>query len=190
MTTQMDSLLKNQTWESIPQPQGKNVVKCRWLYRTKSTSKDVIEHHKACLVTKGLSRQEGIDYTETFASVAKINYVPLILSLVTHFGWKIHQMYVKIAFPHGDLSKEIYMEHSPYFVTDSNLVCQLKKSMYGFNQAPRAWYEKINRFFVNLGFKRCEYDHNLYVSRLQGDTLIVVVYVDDLVITGNNLDLI
>jgi hypothetical protein len=139
---------------------------------------------------KGFSQQEGIDYTETFSPVAKMNSVRLILSLAAHFGWKIHQMDVKSDFLHGDLSEEIFMEQPPGFVTDSNLVCRLKKSLYGLKQAPRAWYAKIDSFFLRLGFKWCESDHNLYVLHTNGDTLIVVVYVDDLLITGNNNDLI
>jgi hypothetical protein len=99
-------------------------------------------------------------------------------------------MDVKSAFLHGDLSEEIFMEQPPGFVTDSTLVYRLQKSLYGLKQAPRAWYAKINHLFLTLGFKHCEYDHNLYVLHDNGDTLIVVVYVDDLVMTGNNIDLI
>jgi hypothetical protein len=99
-------------------------------------------------------------------------------------------MDVKSVFLHGDLSEEIFMEQPPGFVTYSNLICQLQKSLYGLKQAPKAWYAKIDHFFLNLGFKCCESYHNLYVLHAHGDTLIVVVYVDDLVITGNNIDLI
>ena len=98
-------------------------------------------------------------------------------------------MDVKSVFFHGDLVEEIYMEQPPSFVTDSTLVCQLKKSLQGLKQAPRAWYEKIDRFFFNLGFKRCESNHSIYVLHADGNTLIVVVYVDDLVLTSNTVDL-
>jgi hypothetical protein len=97
---------------------------------------------------------------------------------------------VKSAFLHGDLSEEIFMDQPPGFVTYSNLVCRLKKLLYGLKQAPRAWYAKIDNFFRRLGFKRCEFDHSLYVLHTNEDTLIVVVYVDDLLITDNNNDLI
>jgi hypothetical protein len=126
MQAEMNSLLKNHTWDLVPRPQGKNIVKCRWVYKTKFTFEGVVEHHKACLVAKGFSQQEGIDYTETFSLVAKMNYVRLILSLVARFGWKIHQMDVKSSFLHGDLSEEIFMEQPPSFVTDSNLVFDYK----------------------------------------------------------------
>jgi hypothetical protein len=85
MQTEMDSLLKNHTWDLVPRPQGKNIVKCRWVYKTKFTSEGVVEHHKSHLVVKGFSQQEGINYTETFSPVAKMNYVRLILSLACSF---------------------------------------------------------------------------------------------------------
>ena len=128
---------KNHTWEHIPQPQGNNVVKCRWVYKTKFTFDGVVECHKDILVAKGFAQQEGIDYTKTFSPIAKMNSVQLILSLATHFGWELHQMDVKSAFLHGDLIEEIYMEQPPGFVTDSSLVCQLKK-LYGLKQEPHA----------------------------------------------------
>lgn len=99
-------------------------------------------------------------------------------------------MDVKSAFLHGDLYEEIYMEKTPSCVTDSNLGFRLQKSLYGLKQAPQAWYEKIYQFFVNLGFNHCEYDHSIYLLHVKGDTFIVAIYADDLVLTRNNLDLI
>ena len=92
-------------------------------------------------------------------------------------------------FLHGDLAKYIYMELPPSFVTNPTLVCLLKNSLYGLKQAPRDWYEKFDRFFLNLGFKLCESNHNIYMFCTEGNTLIIVIYVDDLVITGNNYNL-
>jgi hypothetical protein len=119
-----------------------------------------------------------------------MNFVQLIISLAARFGWKIHQMDVKSAFLHGNLSEEIFIEQPSGFVIDSNLVFQINKSLYGLKQAPQAWYAKIDNLFLRLDFKHCESDHSLYVLHTNGDTLIVVVYVDDLLIIGNNIDLI
>ena len=99
-------------------------------------------------------------------------------------------MDVKSVLLHGDLSKQIYMEQPPIFVIDSIIACWLKKSLYGLKQAPSAWYEKIDHFFTNLGFKCYDYDHSIYVLHVDGDTLIVALYVDDLLISGNNVDLV
>jgi hypothetical protein len=98
-------------------------MKCQWVYKTKFTCEGVVEKHKSCLVTKGFSQQEGINYTETFGHVSKMNYVQLIISLLTRSEWQIHQMDVKNGFLHGDLSEEIFMEKPLGFVTDSSLVC-------------------------------------------------------------------
>ena len=161
-----------------------------WVYKTKFHSNGVFELHKAHLVSKGFSVWKVINYIETFSPVMKMNYVWPILSLATHFGWELHQMDVKSEFPHRDLTEESYMEQPLHFVIDSGLVCRLKNSFYSLKQAPHAWYENIDRFFVNIGFKCCESDHNIYVLHVHGDTLIVALYVGDLVITWNNVNLI
>lgn len=99
-------------------------------------------------------------------------------------------MDVKSVFLHEDLIEEIYMEQPLDFEKDVNLVCQLKKSLYGFKQAPRAWYEKIDCFFIDLGFKCCESNNSIYVLHTKDEILIVALYVNDLVIIGSNVDLI
>jgi hypothetical protein len=86
----------------------------------------------------------GIDYDETFALVAKMDSIRLSLSIVVSKEWEFHQMDVKNAFPHGDLSEKIYMEQPRGFMQDSSLVCRLKKSLYGLNQALREWYAKVD----------------------------------------------
>lgn len=187
ISNEMDSLFKNHTQDLAPRLQGKNGVKCLWVYKTKFTFEGVVECHKAHLVVKGFSQQEEIDYNETFSLVEKMNYVRLTLSLDVCFKWKIHQMDVKSAFSHGDLYEVIYIEQPPSFMIDSTLAYQLQNLLQGLKQAHRAWYAKIDNFFISLGFKHCEYDHSLYVLHVHGNTLIVFVYVDDLVITGNNL---
>ena len=103
MHHEMDSLKKNHTWDLVPRPLGKKIVKCRQVYQTKFTSKGAIGCHKARLVVKYFSQQEGIDYIDTFFPIAKMNSFQMILSLVACFEWKIHQMDVKSSFLHGDL---------------------------------------------------------------------------------------
>ena len=90
----------------------------------------------------------GIDYDETFALVAKMDSIRLTLSIAETKGWEVHQMDVKNAFLHGDLSKEIYMEKTQGFMQDSYLVCRLKKSLYGLKQAPRAWYDNMDSYLL------------------------------------------
>ena len=110
-----------------------------------------MDKHKAHIFAKGFSQVEGIDYTETFSPIAKMNSFFLFLFIATSFKWEVHQMDVKSAFLHGDLHEEIYMEQPLGFIQkDSSLVCHLRKSLYGLKQAPQAWYAKINRFLLDL----------------------------------------
>eukprot|EP00253_Pinus_taeda_P007669 PITA_07669 len=132
MNEEYHSLLANDTWDLVPLLKGRKLVRCKSAYRTKYGPDGKVDKHKSRLVAKGFSQVEGIDYTETFSPISKMNYVCLILSLVASFKWKVHQMDVKSIFLHGNLHEEIYMEQPPGFMqTDSSLVCRLKKSLYG-----------------------------------------------------------
>eukprot|EP00253_Pinus_taeda_P034783 PITA_34783 len=162
MNEEYHSLLANDTWDLVPLPKGRKLVRCKWVYRTKYGPDGKVDKHKARLVAKGFSQVEGIDYTETFSPVAKINSIRLVLSLAASLKWEVHQMDVKSAFLHGDLHEEIYMEHPIGFIqTDSSLVCRLKKSLYGLKQAPRAWYAKMDSFLLESGFSRCYSDNTI-----------------------------
>ena len=99
-------------------------------------------------------------------------------------------MDVKSAFLHGDLQEEIYMEEPPGFVQDSSLVSRLRRSLYGLKQAPRAWYEKMDNFLLSIGFSRCHSDPTVYIQREGIDLLILVLYVDDLILTGSSSSMI
>ena len=116
-----------------------------------------------------------------------MNSIHLVLSLAALHNWEVHQMDVKYAFLHGDLHEEIYMEQPPGYVhNNSSLVCLLKKSLYGLKQAPRAWYAKMDSFLLDTGFSRCHYDPNVYTKRVGNHIIILVLYVDDLILTGSD----
>eukprot|EP00253_Pinus_taeda_P034738 PITA_34738 len=120
-----------------------------------------------------------------------MNSVRLVLSLAASFKWEVHQMDVKSAFLHGDLHEEIYMEQPIGFIkTDSSLVCRLKKSLYGLKQAPRAWYAKMDSFLLESGFSRCHSDNTVYTKKVGKSLIILVLYVDDLILTGSDPNLI
>jgi hypothetical protein len=131
MNEEYHSLMENDTWDLVPLLKGRKLVRCKCVYITKYASDGSVERHKAWLVEKGSSQVEGINYNETFASVAKINSICLVLSLVASHKWEVYQMDVKYAFLHGDLKEEIYMEQPLGYVhNDSSLFCRLKKSLY------------------------------------------------------------
>jgi hypothetical protein len=126
----------------------------------------------------------GIDYDETFAPVVNMDPIRLALAIAAAKGWEFHQMDVNNAFLHGDLSKEIYMEQPQGFMQDSYLVFRLKKSLDGLKQAPRAWYSKMDSYLLSRNFVHCKSDLNVYILRKTDTLLLLVLYVDDLLITG------
>ena len=119
-----------------------------------------------------------------------MNSIRLVLSLAASQGWSVYQMDVNSAFLHGDLDEEIYMEQPPGFVQDSSLVCRLRCSLYGLNQAPRAWYEKMDSFLISSEFDRYHSDPTIYTQKHGTDLLILVLYVDDLILTGSSSSMI
>eukprot|EP00253_Pinus_taeda_P008546 PITA_08546 len=191
MNEEYHSLLANGTWDLVPLPKGRKLVRCKWVYRTKYGPDRKVDKHKARLVAKGFSQVEGIDYTDTFSPVAKMNSIRLVLSFAASLKWEVHQMDVKSAFLHGDLHEEIYMEQPIGFIqTDSSFVCRLKKSLYGLKQAPRAWYAKMDSFLLESGFSRCYSDNTVYTKKVGNSLIILVFYVDDLILTGSDPNLI
>ena len=127
-------------------PNGKKVVGSRWIYKTKFNSNGSIERHKARLVAQGFTQTYGIDYKETFAPVAKMNTVRVLLSVAVNNAWPLFQMDVKNAFLHGDLEEEVYMKLPPGHPRENepNKVCRLYKAIYGLKQSPRASYSKLS----------------------------------------------
>eukprot|EP00253_Pinus_taeda_P013260 PITA_13260 len=120
-----------------------------------------------------------------------MNSIYLVLSLAASFKWDIHQMDVKFVFLHGDFHEEIYMEQPSLFIqTDSNLVCWLKKSLYGLKQAPRAWYAKMDSLFLDICFSRCHSDNTVYTKKVGQSLISLVLYVDDLILTGSDPNVI
>eukprot|EP00253_Pinus_taeda_P017129 PITA_17129 len=120
-----------------------------------------------------------------------MNSIFLVISLATYFKWEVHEMDVKSTFLHGYLHEEIYMEQPPGFIqTYSNLVCRLNKSLYGLKQAPRAWYAKMDSFLLDTGFSRCHFDNIVYTKKVGKSLIILVLDVDDLILTGSDPNLI
>jgi hypothetical protein len=187
MNEEYRSLMEKYTWDLLPLPKGRKLVRCKWVYITKYASDGSVERHKARLFAKGFSQFERIDYNETIAPVAKMNSIHLVLTLAASYKWEVHQMDVKSSFLHGDLKEEIYMEQPPGYVqNDSSLVCRLKKSLYGLKQAPRAWYAKMDNFLIAIGFSRCHSDPNVYTKKVGIHLIILVLYVDDLILTSSD----
>jgi hypothetical protein len=188
MMEELNALDKNKTWELVHLPAGKKVVSCKWVYTVKQNAEGKIERYKARLVARGYSQMYGIDYDETFAPVAKMSTVRTLISCATNFGWPLHQLDVKNAFLHGDLQEEVYMEIPPGFSTPKTTgkVCRLRKSLYGLKQSPRAWFDRFRRAVCHMGYRQCNGDHTVFYRHLGCRITILAVYVDDIIITGDD----
>ena len=188
MNEEMEALEKNNTWELVPPPQGKRVVGCRWVYTIKHNADGSVNRYKARLVAKGYTQTYGVDYEETFAPVAKINTVRVLMSLAANLDWPLQQFDVKNAFLHGELSEEVYMDLPPGYEasTRGRFVCKLNKSLYGLKQSPRAWFGRFSQAMRRFGYKQSNSDHTLFLKRCEGKLTALIIYVDDMIITGDN----
>jgi hypothetical protein len=186
MTEEYQSIIKNDVWEIVPRPKSKDVVSSKWLYKIKHVVDGSIEKYKARFVACGFSQKEGIDYEKTFAPVARYTSIRTIIALAAKMKWKLHQMDVKTTFLNGVIEEEVYIEQPQGFEVEDRKthVCRLKKALYGLKQAPRAWYGRIDSFLMSLGFTKSKVDSNLYFKVMNDEPVILLLYVDDLFLTG------
>ena len=148
-----------------------------------------IERFKARLVAKWYTQTCGIDYTKTFAPVAKINTVWVLLSLTANLDWPLQHFDVKNAFLHGQLSEEVYMDLPSGCMGSEKQcqkVCKLKKSLYGLKQSPRAWFGRFTKSMRAFGYRQSNSDHTLFLKKQHGKIMTLIVYVDDMVVTEND----
>lgn len=192
MNQEYDALMRNQTWELTPKPSDVKPISCKWVYKVKRKADGSVERLKARLVARGFSQEYGLDYEDTFSPVAKLTTMRVILALTSSKKWNLWQMDVSNAFLYGELDRVIYMDQPLGFVsgTNPNHVCKLKKALYGLKQSPRAWFGKIAEFLEYNGFVITSADASLFVKRKNSKMAVVLVYVDDLIITGDHTEMI
>ena len=165
MNEELDQIEKNQTWKLVPSPSQKNVIGTKWIFKNKLDENRKIIKNKAHLVCKGYAQIEEIDFDETFAPVARLESIRMFLALAVYKGFKIYQMDVKSAFLNGNLEEEVFIEQPNGFILsdDPNMVCKLRKALYGLKHAPRAWYSRLDTYLHQIGFRRGLVDSNLYI---------------------------
>jgi hypothetical protein len=185
-----DSIQSAGTWTLVPLPPGRQPIGSKWVFKVKRTADGSVDRYKARLVAKGFSQRAGVDYTETFAPVAKFSAIRALLSMAAYYDFELHQMDVKTAFLNGDLDHDIYMIQPEGFVTPGleHLVCKLRKSLYGLKQAGRAWYQKIHQVLIDLGFHSLHADTCVYVLHQSSTIMLLALYVDDLLLLSNSMD--
>ena len=146
-----------------------------------------VEKYKARFVAWGYSQVEGIEYKETFALVMRYSSIRSILALSTRMGWKIHQMDVKTTFLNGFIEEEVYIEQPKGFemIDRESHACRVNRALYALKKEPRAWYTNIENYFTRLGFIKSEEDASLYHILVDCKLFIIVLYVDDLILTGD-----
>lgn len=145
MTFEFKALYINKTWDIVPLSKGKCPISCKWVYKLKHKSDGSIERYKARLVVRGFTQKVDIDYNETFSPVINMTTLRSLVCIVVKKGWTLHQHDVNNTFLHGDLHEEVYMKiHLGLDVDGKNLVCKLRKSLYGLKQASRQWYAKLS----------------------------------------------
>jgi hypothetical protein len=183
---------KNQTWELVDMSEHKKPIGLKWVHRTKLNVDGTINKHKARLVVKGYAQIFGVDFSETFAPVARLDTIRILLPVAAQKGWKIIQLDVKSAFLNGYLQEEIFVEQPKGFVVrgEEEKVYLLKKALYGLKQAPRAWYSRIDEHLLKLDFKKSLSESTLYIRNSNSDYIVISLYMDDLFVTGNNPSMI
>jgi hypothetical protein len=167
-------------------------VGCKWVYKVKRNVDGSVSHYKATLIAKSFHQQVGLDYDETFSPVIKPTTVRIILTLAAHFNWPLRQLDISNAFLHSFLKEDVYMAQPQGFIDHSkpNFVCKLHKSLYGLKQAPMAWFERFTTQLESLGFTVSTVDPSLFVFKSGPDTLYLLLYVDDIILTGTSPTLI
>ena len=189
MDKEIEALEVTNTWSLVPLPPGKSPIGCKWVYRVKYLPDGSIERYKARLVAKGFAQKFGLDYSETFSPVAKFVSVRIVLTLTAVKGWFLHQIDVNNAFLHGDLNEDVYMCLPPSFHSKgTNVVCKLNKSFYSLKQASRQWFDKFSTTILQMGFVQSKSDYSLFTHTQGTSFIVLLVYVDDILLTSNNPD--
>lgn len=209
---EFESLVEQDTWEIVDRPTNRNVIGCKLILTNKYKANGEIERRKARLVAKGYTQRIGVDFYETFAPVARLSSIRTVLALAVKHNMSVHQMDVTTAYLNGKIDTDIYMEMPNMFeeilerivktstrkeickrakrmleeVRNENKVCLIKKALYGLKQAGRQWYKTLHEELNKIGLKSLNSDPCVYKRRINGDIVIVVVYVDDILILSKN----
>ncbi|GJS03883.1 putative ribonuclease H-like domain-containing protein [Tanacetum coccineum] len=167
----------------IDLPKGKKAIGTKWVFRNKKDQRGIMVRNKARLVAQGHRQEEGIDYDEVFAHVARIEAIRLFLAYASYMDFTVYQIDMKSTFLYGTIEEEVYVNQPPGFEDPEfpNKVYKVEKALYGLHQAPRAWYETLSTYLLENGFRRGTINKTLFIKKIKNDILLVQVYVDDII---------
>jgi hypothetical protein len=187
MQEELNNFKRNEVWSLVPRPK-QNVVGTKWVFRNKQDEHGVVTRNKARLVAKGYAQVAGLDFEETFAPVARLESIRILLAYAAHHSFRLFQMDVKSAFLNGPIKEEVYVEQPPGFEDDwyPDHVFKLSKVLYGLKQATRAWYECLRDFLSANAFKVGKADPTLFTKTCDGDLFVCQIYVDDIIFGSTN----
>ncbi|GJW05674.1 retrovirus-related pol polyprotein from transposon TNT 1-94 [Tanacetum coccineum] len=183
MQEELNQFIANDVWELVPQPRNMTIIGTKWVFRNKLDENGVVSRNKARLVAQGYNQQEGIDYDETYAPVARLESIRILLAYACALDFKLFQMDVKSAFLNGFINEEVYVAQPPGFIDfkKPDHVYKLKKALYGLKQAPKAWYDRLKAFLIKHEYKMGMVDNTLFTKKKSSNLIIVQIYVDDII---------
>ena len=165
------------------------MIRTKWVFRNKLNEDGQVSRNNARLVCKGYSQEEGVDYGDTFAPVARLEGVRTLLAYATHKGFKVYQMDVKSRFLTDILDEEVYIDQPEGLIDldKKDIVCKLHKALYGMKQALKAWYERLHNYLIQIDFQRTNDNSSLYIKQGQNNKIVLVeIFVDDTLFTRND----
>ncbi|GJS61740.1 ribonuclease H-like domain-containing protein [Tanacetum coccineum] len=179
-------------WILVDLPKGHRAIGTKWVYRNKKDERGIVIRNKARLVAQGHTQEEGIDYDEVFAPVARIEAIRMFLAYASYMGFMVYQMDVKSAFLYGQIEEEVYVCQPPGFEDPDHpdKVYKVVKALYGLHQAPRAWYDTLANYLLCNGFQRGKIDQTLFIKRHKGHILLVQIYVDGIIFRSTKKELL
>ncbi|GJV00434.1 retrovirus-related pol polyprotein from transposon TNT 1-94 [Tanacetum coccineum] len=191
MQEELNQFVANDVWELVPLPISQSVIGTKWVFRNKLDENGIVSRNKARLVAQGYNQQEGIDYDETYAPVARLESIRILLAIACANDFKLYQMDVKSAFLNGFINEEVYVAQPLGFIDfqKPNYVYKLKKALYGLKQAPKAWYDRLKAFLIKHEYSMGMVDNTLFTKKSKSHLIIVQIYVDNIIFgsTSQNL---
>nr|GEU28933.1 copia protein [Tanacetum cinerariifolium] len=183
MQEELNQFKKNDVWELVPNLMDMTIIGTKWVYRNKLDENGVVIRNKARLVAQGYNQQEGIDYDETYAPIARLESIRILLAYACALDFKLYQMDVKSTPLNGFINEEVYVAQPSGFIDfiKPNYVHRLKKALYGLKQAPKAWYDRLKSFLIKHDYSMRMVDNTLFTKNKDSNLIIVQLYVDDII---------